>query len=316
MRTVIHVGIAKAASTYIQDTVLPRLIEVALPFADGEGQRILGAIALDDQLKFDDQGIMQEVRRRMTAVASEKKIIAASSEGLTLLGGCDRRVRVQRLRRLFPDSDILFVIRRQDDLIRSFYGGAVNLGLNNFGMRRFPDINSWLELTPRFAPVRFVQNVHPLAAAAYHEILREYVDVFGRPHVHVLLFEEFVRDKAAFALAFASVLGQSENQVLDLLYDEPKRQVIVDGKVTHKVSFSPLQKQSNVLSNRFAQRAIREVVPRLRPTLRTDLNEKWMQRIAEAFSEGNRWIAREFDLPLAQYNYPGCGPAHPDREPS
>jgi hypothetical protein len=308
MRSIVHVGLAKAASTYLQDTVFPRLAGVALPFGDPEGARLLGAIALQDQLQFDEARVAEEVRRRLGAIATEDKIAVMSSEGLSLIGGCDRRVRTQRVKRLFPDSEILFVIRRQDDLIRSYYGGAANLGLNNFGMRRFPDINDWLELAPMFAPVRFVQNMHPLEAAAFHETLREYVDVFGRERVHVVVFEEFKHEKLAFAAALGAVLEQPEDNVLACLHDEPKRHIVVDGKVMHKVSFSPLQKKKNsrFLFNRYTQRLIREIVPRLRPRLRTDFNEKWTRRMAEAYGEANRRLAQEFDLPLARHGYPGC----------
>lgn len=201
------------------------------------------------------------------------------------------------------------MVRRQDELLKSFYGGAANLGLGHFGMRQFPDIDTWLATAPKYAPVRFVENMPPLTAIGYHDILREFVAAFGKERVHVLLYEQFVEDKEAFAAGLGAVLDVPTPDVFARLHDAPKRQAISGGKVVHKVSFSPKQKQGgSLLNNRISRRLFRAIAPLLRPTLEPEIGAEWQRHIAEACGAGNRWMAREFGLPLARYGYPGCDP--------
>lgn len=65
MRTILHVGLARAASTYLQDSVFAALPTIWLPFADDEGRRLLASIGRDDQISFDEVAVAAAVRNRI-----------------------------------------------------------------------------------------------------------------------------------------------------------------------------------------------------------------------------------------------------------
>src|SRR5690606_4588971 len=109
----------------------------------------------------------------------------------------------RRLHRHFPQARILFTLRRQEDLIRSFYGrhGRVLGDAPAPYTNRHVSFAAWLENASRQAPAGV------LGLAEYARTFDLYRVLFGAERVSFLLLEEWTADADAFARRLSAILG-------------------------------------------------------------------------------------------------------------
>lgn len=209
----------------------------------------------------------------------------------------------QRLHAFFPDARVLFTIRHQLDSIRSFYArhGRVLTNVPAPYTDRHVTFANWLDHAYRNWPTSY------LGLIDYHRTIEIYEQVFGREHIHILLFEDLKNDQAAFVKQIADVLS----------VDAPKVQRLLSGKHTHRQESTRLVLYDRFMKRFIPKRLLRPLLPyttRLRRYTRAFLQggvpkkitipSTWVPRLKELYQPGNRALAEKYDLPLAQYDYP------------
>ncbi|MEC9368530.1 MAG: hypothetical protein VX871_07535 [Pseudomonadota bacterium] len=300
MREVIHIGFPKTATTTLQDHLFgmhPGIMSVARPFADKRIGDLCTALAIGDDMEFDQAGLSAAVGR---ARSQARAVIIYSDE--TVVNTSIRSIAAKRLKALMPDAHVLAVLRSQTSSLASMYansGRRLRPAPEPYGGRH---VNFEEYLTFNFAnPSRgFLQTLD------YARILSVYEKLFGRERVHVLLFEEFISDPRAFAGKLAKVLGLDPGEVARHL----------EGRHSHQRTAESVARYQALRSRFLWGVPLSRVVPgaaKIKKVLFAFWGDKplkvvypgdWESKIGDLFREGNRAISDKYGPPLERYGYP------------
>lgn len=132
--------------------------------------------------------------------------------------------------------------------------------------------------------------------------LRQAADLFGRDNVHVVLFEDFVRDQQAIMARVHSWLGLPSHLSAGApLHKNPARSVrsVTIARLLRPES-GPVRVMKRVVPRSLGRQA-REVAMRAnqRSMVADPLDERVRRQLADEFSEHNRALATEFGLDMS-----------------
>lgn len=134
--TIIHIGLHKSASTFLQNNVFPILGEVN--YIDrSESWEVLKPIIFQSHSAFDPIDIDQN---RLDSWYAPGKRVVISEEFLSGnpdLGYINQDSCLENLHQIFPDAKVIIVLREQWSLIRSMYLHMVATGYNKHEKRAF-----------------------------------------------------------------------------------------------------------------------------------------------------------------------------------
>lgn len=119
--TVIHVGLPKTGSTFLQRNIFGKLPDFKLvtpPYT--QHQEDWNRMQYADGSFFDDDGFRKEAQR-LLRTANKLLISDEHFVGKAIYGGMHRSLICERLKKQFPDAKILIVIRGQFDITRSLH---------------------------------------------------------------------------------------------------------------------------------------------------------------------------------------------------
>ncbi len=183
----IHIGYHRTGSTWLQRVFYPihPLLESVLSH-----EEIYSKLVRPNSLVFSPLDVVAHFYDRIETVQETGKVPIISSEilcGSPFTGGRESKEIADRLFEVFPGAKILIVIREQISAITSTYkqfvhgGGPGSLG-------RFLDPPEYSFSFPWFAPDHFY----------YDRLVSHYISLYGDQNVHVLCFEELLKDKIRF----------------------------------------------------------------------------------------------------------------------
>ena len=284
-RLFIHVGFPKTATTTLQNHLFARHSQVnylGKPFSETLAQVERQILTLDSVL-FEGrvEALQKAFLQEVGSLAGGDLVI--SHEGFlrnTRYDGHDLGRTASRLRRVFGGAlgpayrlEILVCLRSQVDLILSHYVQFVAGSQKDFDLHLKAALE---EPTGGFPGSLF-----------YDELLSFYAAEFGRQNLHVLLFEDLIREKARFIEELSEVLCIDPAESLALL----------DGK--H-------EKQKRKRGAAYLARGGKSWPKRLSQALRSSVSVRPWQRAAleELYGAGNARLQDSFGLPLSERGYP------------
>ena len=212
-RIIIHIGFPRCASTLLQREIFPRLtgdIRVISPAsADRRLVDFLNEHFILSGRNINLSPVGELERRRICDIVAEypESTILVSSEGL-VGDSFDNMLPLPHLagalRLLFDEPELLVVIRRQSDLVKSYYRYALEEGY-------YESFSAFLGFrNGRFAGFRLQRyagvNVDPVTLNFYNFVV--YLEaVFGANKVHILPYELINTDFGRFCHKLADTLG-------------------------------------------------------------------------------------------------------------
>lgn len=218
----IHVGLPKTATTTLQDHFFAKHTQInylGKPFSDDLAEVERQILTLDSY-RFDHRlPALRQIFLKEAAAFAEGDILI-SHEGFlrnTRYGGHDLGRTARRLRAVFGEAlapvgrlEIIICLRNQVDLILSHYLQFIK------GSQR--DFDRYLEEALQRPDSGFP------ASLFYDELLDFYAAELGGENLHVLLFEDLLRDKAGFVAGLSEILGVDTGQSLALLEGKHEKQ--------------------------------------------------------------------------------------------
>ncbi len=287
----IHPGFVKTATTSLQRNLLathPSILHLGRPAPWEELERAIHIIAHSDSTVYDEAA----VRRVLTVALAETKgrrIVTLSNENFALYEATDRRVVAERLARLFPQAEIFFTIRRQDDLLAAWYLQKLEKYLKG---GHFVPFSTWIAMKVREPHKSIFSDLD------FWPVVRTYQDIFGHDRVHVLLFEELRQDPAAFAARLAQLLRLPPAEVHAALTRRVRNPTLTR-------EYLAIMRLLGQISPPFLARKIGNRLVHLPGRrLRVDLDSATRQLVWARCAEGNAALARTFGLDLARFGYP------------
>jgi hypothetical protein len=229
-----------------------------------------------------------------------------------------------RLHATAPEAQVVIVVRAQPAIICSSYqqylreGGTASLWNYLFPEHaRHPGKARPFKL-PGFAFAQF----------EYHGLIAHYDELFGRENVHVVLYEDFARDRAGTLARMGVTLG------LRLGEDRPTRAGAVNA--SYRRGLMPMVRAANLLTRRSvankrtllhipywypARKWLFERLNRLalfgaRPSADRMLGPRLYSWIRERFSASNHRLAERLGRDLESLGYPVVPPSVPVGRPS
>lgn len=139
--------------------------------------------------------------------AGKRRVGEASTEYLYSAAACEN------IKRVFPDARIIIMLRNPVDMIHSGHSQRLWHGRENI-----PVFEDALEAEPaRKRGERLPPYPYPVETLFYRDVGRyarhvdRYLTTFGKENVHVVLFEELVRDPREVFRALCAFLGVSQD---------------------------------------------------------------------------------------------------------
>lgn len=207
MRTLLHVGMPKCASTSLQESLFPQVADkinyLGISYKldkdkTSVGRRLAAALARREQI--DRQSVKQELEEDRLNVLSNELILRPWSiwppfRELPTLSDWPGRLKTLLDSNGKNDIRVLVVVRRQPELILSAYNyNLVSIKKD----ARFREIDSLIE--------ELRTNRKAYAQFDYSAILNAYAEAFAPENVKCLLFEDLANDPKAFCSQLAEEL--------------------------------------------------------------------------------------------------------------
>jgi len=302
-KIVVHIGANKTASTTLQRCLFSQHDGLDYLGHDGQGFERYGdlvtSLTNDDDLYFPRErcvDLFENYRNK-----NSRKTLLYSDEDI--MTSHFPTVCARRLYEFFPEAEILIVVRNQMTAIPSYYA---NHGVHlrpapPSHFRRYVSLDDWMNYCQMFI------SRSPLAGFFYNRILCLYAELFGKDRIHVLFFEEFVKDKRSFVDKLCQIINIDSESAMNLLAEahERKRR---SGREIEYLKFRnkffwgvPVLKWAP--GGDWLAKRIQSFLESGSPA-KVQLTDHWKEKITEMYSEDNKKFAQNFSLDLKKYNYP------------
>lgn len=257
-KIVIHIGLPKTATTFLQNEFFPKLNGVTYigrPYT--QENYAFNNIQFADRTIYSASSVKKEFNKIICT--SNQNTILISDElfsGFPLYNYINRGIIAERLADMAPKAEIILFLRSQVDLIASLYNQYVKIGwvsrpldesfLHNPGKglsleKWFDGQRKWNKKN-RFISHRSFFNVEHFK---YSKIYSLYENLFSK--VHVILYEDFISDKEKYLNKIESILSLESSIV---------QYFNTDTKVIINQSLNNRQLQKKIIENR-----IRDIFP-------------------------------------------------------
>ena len=199
---VLHVGLPKTASTFLQKRVFPQLDKSLVCY---NPERVMEQLVKSKKHSYDAeslQALRECLVEELKSISQPKVLISYEQMCGNPWNSFSRfREMTDFMHSLFPNAKIILVLRAQDDWLHSLYRETVAM-LNPiwprqfFGprnhrsraiARRFPDLDIW--------------------SYDFADMHAHYIRCFGPDRVTVVFFEELKQDPARFVYRVLQALG-------------------------------------------------------------------------------------------------------------
>lgn len=284
----LHPGMAKSATTSLQRLVFarhPEITYLGLPAADPAAKAAIREICRADSLWYDGERVRRSLAARLHG---GEQAVLLSYENFTLYESKDKGLVAARLFELFPGAQVFFTIRRQQDVLSAWYLQKVQKHLR---YAHFIEFEPWWEMVSDLPHRSILDDLR------YHEVIARYAELFGRERVRVFLHEQLVADPGAFCRDVAGFLGVDAQHFERLLSEGHENPTVPASLLTYGRTLM------RFLPQRFARRLARKLIARGGKRARVELPPEVRAFVHELCAEGNRKLARDFDLPLERHGY-------------
>lgn len=205
----IHIGYHKTATTWMQK----RLFLPHHGYQQLFNQYVVfDLIVKPHGLVFDPRPAKEVIEQELTQIQSDEIGVISSEilSGHPFFGGRESDVFAKRLAEIAPDAHILISIRNQMRILPSVYMQYILRG-GTMGYKQFFEGKADVAY-PSFSPEHF----------EYHRLVKLYVELFGKKHVHVLTQESLQENET---LALETLAQFSKNVQYKGLLAEARRPV-------------------------------------------------------------------------------------------
>jgi len=292
---VVHPGFVRTATTTLQEAVfstLPGVNYLGRPFGDPDLAASVYALCRIDGVRYEGAAVRETLNSRLV----EGRISVLSYENLSSYKCKDKQLVAERLKHVFPEATILFTIRNQRDLVRSWYTFVRR------PPRDFVTFDAWwtgLAADP-------TRNV--LDDLNFDDIIACYERLFSVERVHVIPYEMLRDDPDTFARGVAAATGLGQAGIAravrssSLNAGASRRQLAWSKFLSEYVPRIAVRAGRQVAPGWMATRVNRWQAggPRAQLTLSSDQE----RLIASLCADGNRALAKRRNLPLAEFGYP------------
>lgn len=288
MKTILHIGLHKTATTFLQDCFWPEVSSYTyLSRSFTQFNHAMNRLQYADESLYDESA----VREQLAEVPGDRLLI--SDESLTgkpvYFSYINRSLIANRLHRLFPDGEVILFLRDQRDIIVSHYSSYIKMP---YGVKTLRDLFYRPGPSLTYQEYERDRSFHDMSRLyfdsndyhihldcfRYAELVSLYQSLFSK--VHVFLYEDFVRDSDAIVRRLGEIIEE------DIQPRTSDRQ-----NVSLTARQIEVKRRTNALSG-LGNRAIRkslQAAAKVAPVMKTqDLRKDAEEITAGYYSDNNR----------------------------
>lgn len=306
----VHIGFGKTGSLTLQKNLFANLRGYEYrgkPKRDVDTTRLIRTITECDELVFAAtwNAFRKDVLLPLLT-AGRPVIISAESlcTGSSTSSRVSRATIAHRIRAAFPQAQILVVLRKQEDILKSYF-----VQLVKSGVRKDTQFGEWL--TQEKARVGYGSI---LELFQYDSILELYAELFGLSRVHVLLYEELRDDERSFLARVAAIIGIKSQLAVQLAGGKREN----TRPSAYRLRWMSVVRRAPILSQVSTRLPVgvtnwaRALLQRAKSPALT-YGPGWEEFLIGFYSESNARVEAKFGLALSAYSYslPGARPEVP-----
>lgn len=295
-RVAVHPGFVKTATSTLQRHVFPRHPQIAflgLPAPSPELEWAIRHLCQADSTLYEAERVAAVLRAAAEAAPADR-LLLLSYENFALHESTDKGVVAERLAALLPAATILFTIRRQEELVTSWYLTKLRVRIKR---KAFIPFEEWYWTERREPHLSILDDLR------YARTVAVYRRLFGGERVKVVPFELLRREPAAFARACAEALGVDPEPFADRLAGRRENASMSQRYLDFWRRFGHL------LPRRLVRKWARRMPMHDGPPARIALPEAIREDIARQVAADNRRLAELTGLDLAALGYTVSAPA-------
>jgi Sulfotransferase domain len=207
---------------------------------------------------------------------------------------------------VFDKIKIIITIRKQDDMLKSFYGQSYNCVFKNFSLTK--TFKKFLHYAIEKNPDNFI-----IDALHYNEIVSEYESLFGRDNICILVFEQLKQDQKSYIKKLCRFMDINECEAICLL----------EGKHLNKRNSSTGYRSDEInlmeviayyknkylcsksfgLSKSWIVKFLRKIHIPGKVLKDLKIGSQYDRKLKMLYSKANRKLSERYDLKLKKYGY-------------
>lgn len=310
--TLIHIGANKAISTTLQKYIFKENKESLFLGVNSENN-LITSDELYKILNYDDHLYNPEIlKSKINKVLKlrdniDKKLFFSSEDVST---SPILNLVAKRLTSIFPNPEILIIIRDQKSAIKSFYKshGAFNRPSPTpyFKWHLSPD--AWWR---HYNSSEFRMS-GPIISFNYYLIIKTFMKFLSKDKIHILVYEELIKEKDQFSQKLSAITHIAHQKILESL-EKPGANLAIDPK---RVFLNMLTCRFLGFSSEYLLKfkkgyktKILNYLLRILPNFCVDMSffdtKIYESDLYNLYAPGNQWIDKNFELKLSQYGYIG-----------
>jgi len=208
---VLHVGLPKAGSTFLQKAIFPNISDLFFLGRDNNNlvSQHLDYISWRNPFTRDLDKVRDEIDEYLSQQPTSQVLFSREAFfGNFYTSFVANRTTAEALNHVFPSAKVLIVLRRQDRMVESAYKQALHQGhsvtwKSFLGYRRG-------RFNAADSPLQDASPVLDATQLDWYQLVKNYHDFFGRENVLVLPQEMLRKDQEGFLKRFYGFTGFSQ----------------------------------------------------------------------------------------------------------
>jgi len=286
----IQPGFVKTATSSLQQLVFtnhPEIQYLGVQTGISDLKWAIGHICYADSIIYDEQRVADVFTAALQEFDLEHPVIL-SYEVFALHESKDKGLVARRLKTLFPEAKIFFTLRRQEEVLGSFYLQKIPRYLRENTCLPF---DRWLKDVAKSAHHSILDDLN------YFPIVNYYAKLFGKEGLRLFLFEDLRKDPESYSKKIANYIGVDSVKFHDLMQNDKKNPTVTQEYIDFWNRWGPL------LPHKITRKLSRRLESKPGVPARVDIGDRGRETIYRLCAEGNRALSEEFQVDLENNGY-------------
>ena len=286
----IHPGFAKTATTSLQKLVFahhPEIQYLGLPERISDVRWAIKHICYADSIIYDEEKVSDIFNAALQSFDLKRPVLL-SHETFTLHESKDKGLVARRLKTLFPEAKVFFTLRRQEEVLGSFYLQKLPRYMRE---NSFAPFDRWLKDQAKSAHLSILDDLN------YFHVVNYYAKLFGKESIRLFLFEDLRKDTISYARQIAEYIGVDPVIFQNLIQSDKKNPTVTQEYIDFWSRWGKLLPHS--VARKFSKRmASKPGVP-----AKIDIGDSGREVVYRLCAKGNRSLSKEFRVSLEDNGY-------------
>lgn len=286
----IHPGFAKTATTSLQELVFthhPGIQYIGLSNTEEDVIWAIRHVCFVDSIIYDEKKVSDIFTFALQALDPDLPIIL-SHELFANHEAKDKGLVARRLKTLFSDAKVFFTLRRQEEVLGSYYLQKLPRYMRE---NTYVPFDRWLKDLTKSAHQTILDDLN------YFHIVNYYAKLFGKENLCLFLFEDLRKNPASYSKKIAEYLQVDPDKFQDLIQHNQKNPTITQEYINF------WSRWGDILPHGLTRKLSKRVANKPGTPAKIDIGDRGRQVIYSLCAEGNRSLSKQFDVSLEDNNY-------------